>query len=189
LFELEDLSLIEGLKSGNAEAIEIIYNQSFPKVKSLILKNSGSESDAYDVFQEALELVLLKIDTFNINLEGMLILISKRKWIDRLRKQKTKENYKLNSSLNYEMEEDAEQKLIAKEKEFLRTKLLEDSFQQLSEICKTLMSLVKTGMEVDRIVKQMNFSSANTMYRRKAACMKRWSELLKQDGQYQQYFE
>ncbi len=186
---MEDKALIDGLKAGDATSIGKLYEECFPKVRSLILNNNGSESDAYDIFQEALELILLKIETFTMNLEGMIILICKRKWIDKLRSHKTSEKFVQSVSLQYDMEEDAEQKLIEKEKAFLRTRLLDQAFMQLSETCMKLMTMVKEGVQVEDIVNSMNFSSANTLYRRKAACMKRWSELVKQDKQYSQYFE
>ena len=186
---MNDKALIDGLKAGDTKSIEKIYELCFPKVRALILKNNGSESDAYDVFQEALELMLLKMDTFKMNLEGMIILICKRKWIDKLRSYKTNEKFVKSTSLQYNMQEDVEQVLIEKEKAYLRTQLLEHGFQQLSETCMRLMTMVKEGLQVEDIVKKMSFSSANTLYRRKAACMKRWSELVKQDIQYSQYFE
>lgn len=186
---MEDKVLIDGLRSGDVKTIRAIYDQCFPKVRTLIVNNSGSESDAYDVFQEALELILLKMDTFKVNLEGMIILICKRKWIDKLRKKKSKDTFEQSASLQYKIESDAEQKLIDNEKAHLRTQLLEKSFRLLSDTCKRLMLLVKQGVDVQEIIKTMEFASANTMYRRKAACMKRWSEMVKEDKLYSQYFQ
>ena len=186
---MEDNELIRGLKNGDTNVIEKIYDLSFPKVRSLILKNSGDEADAHDVFQEALELILLKIDTFHTNFEGMLILICKRKWIDRLRKRKATEKVRNDVSLRYDIEEDVEKSLIQKEKAFLRTQILDKTFLQLSETCQKLMTLIKQGIKVNEIVNQMAFSSANTLYRRKAACMERWSKIVKEHKDYSRYFE
>ena len=40
---MEDKELIDGLKSGDAKSIGKIYEQCFPKVRSLVINNSGSE--------------------------------------------------------------------------------------------------------------------------------------------------
>lgn len=186
---MEDHELIKGLKNGNSKIVEYIYDNVFPKVKSLVISNSGSESDAYDIFQEALELILLKFDTFHTHLEGMIILICKRKWIDKLRKNKSSEKVRNSASLRYEIQEDAEKTLIQNERAYLRTQILETSFQQLSETCQNLMTLIKQGFKVNDIVEQLSFSSANTLYRRKAACMERWSQLVKENKAYTTYFE
>jgi len=61
---------------------------------------------------------------------------------------------------------------------------MEKYFTQLSDTCQQLLSLLKQGLKVEAIVKTLAFSNANTLYRRKAACMQRWSTLIKNDQEY-----
>ena len=65
---------------------------------------------------------------------------------------------------------------------------MEKYFSELSETCQMLMSLLKKGMKVEEVIREMSFSSANTLYRRKAACMERWSTLIKEDKLYKELF-
>ncbi len=159
----------------------------FPPVKNWVLSNSGTEEDAYDLFQETLEVILLKIDTLNSSLIGLIMRIAKNKWIDNLRKvsreNRTKEEVKY---LTDRAQLSSEEKTAINEQQKYR--LMEKYFTQLSTTCQQLMSLLKQGKKVQEIVSEMSFSSANTLYRRKAACMERWTSLIKEDKLYKQIF-
>jgi len=52
--------------------------------------------------------------------------------------------------------------------------MLDGTFQKLSPLCQKLLKLVESNATTDEIVAQMEMNSANTMYRRKFACMKSW---------------
>ena len=52
--ENPEKQLIEALRRGENEAYKTVYKEHFSLLKSFILKNGGSVTDAQDVFQEAL---------------------------------------------------------------------------------------------------------------------------------------
>lgn len=184
---MSDQELFNGLKNGDEQSIRMIYSTLFPAVRNWVLKNSGNEADAYDVFQETLEVVLLKIERLNSSLIGLIMRVAKNKWIDKLRKSnkesRTKEE--LRQLRDHEQLDGEEQYAINKQEKY---KLMEKYFSELSETCQMLMSLLKKGMKVEEVVREMSFSSANTLYRRKAACMERWSTLIKEDKLYKELF-
>lgn len=186
---LSDIELFNGLKSGKEEIIEKIYDNIFPVVKSYIKNNSGEESDAFDVFQESLEIILLKIDNLEMKFENLIVLISKRRWLDRLRKSKVKKKHAAGLKTQAEDDSNIEKTLIEKEQAYLRSKILDETFERLSETCQKLMVLLKQGKSISTIVDMMSFTSSNTVYRRKAACMDRWSTLVKAHKNYSTYFE
>ena len=181
---LSNNKLLHGLKSGDRVIVESIYADIFPKVKSWVLNNKGKEEDAYDIFQEVLETILLKIDSVHTTFEGLVMQIAKYKWIDKIRKAKTVSSNNDFVSVKTDTENTIDDSLIEKERDYLKYKLLDNYFTQLSPICQALMLKVKKGMSVDKIVYDLEFKSANTMYRRKAACIERWSKLIKQDKNY-----
>jgi len=182
-----DQELFNGLKRGDRKSIVSIYSSVFPVVKKWVLENNGDEADAYDVFQESLEAILLKIDSLNASFGGLVLRISKNKWIDKLRKQKTTD--KMKSQMLYLSQQDqisSEEDLAIKEQ--LKYQLMEKYFSQLSSICQQLMALLKRGKTVTEVVAELSFSNANSLSRRKAACMERWSKLIKQDKEYNTLF-
>ena len=163
--------------------IERIYDSLLPKVKSWVIANSGSEADARDVFQEGLETILLRIEKIESSFEGLVMTICKRKWIDRLRK--TKRTVSLKPILASEVDVDLTETEVAYNKYIL----MEKYFLQLSETCQQVMKLIRQGINVAEIVKRLSFTNANTLYRRKAACMQRWSQLIKTDSSYANLYE
>jgi len=180
---MTDLELFEGLKSGDRKSVNQLYTQFFPSVRKWISRNSGGEDDAYDVFQECLETMLLKIDKLDYNLGGLIMRICQRKWYDQLRKKSRGDRVRNDENLRQE-DEGIEERITKHEEDYLRHKILDDAFKKLSELCQQLLELIKQGVSTEEILSELNFNKANTLYRRKAACMQRWTELVKEDPRY-----
>lgn len=179
---MKENDLFIGLKEGDRIAIKTIYKDFFPKVKQWVLNNNGSSQDAADIFQEVLETILLKIETVNSSFEALVIQMTKYKWIDKIRKKKTARNHQVNVEKSDSMS--SENQIITSEQEYIKYKLLDKHFTQLSELCQALILKLKEGLSASEIVNALNFKSANTLYRRKAACIERWSTLIKADKNY-----
>ena len=172
------------LKSGNRSVIRAIYARVLPKVQHLICQLGGSTEDANDIFQEALETILVKIDDVQHNFDGLVLQISRHKWIDRIRKN-SREQVR-NSAATRLLEEapGSDDRILEKEREYLQYKIMEKTFSSLSEKCQRLLTLIRQGKQPSEIVKILDFSSTNTLYRRKFACIERWSILVKQSAEY-----
>lgn len=87
-----DQRFIIYLKENNSEGINEIYKLYSGNIKRFIVKNSGDEDDAADIFQESL------IDIYNLAhrpsfvltcpFEAFLVTICKRKWLNAIKKRK-----------------------------------------------------------------------------------------------------
>lgn len=88
------LSLIERLKSDDEQTLKALYLASYRALANFVLRNTGSEDDAKDIYQEAFIVVWrnVQLDRFAPINEGefgaYLIRVGKNKWIDVLRKSK-----------------------------------------------------------------------------------------------------
>jgi len=52
---LPDIEIINRVEAGQLHGVmDVLYESQYPKLKSYILKNNGSEHDAEDIFQEAM---------------------------------------------------------------------------------------------------------------------------------------
>lgn len=182
-FTVDDLSLFNGLKNGDSQAINKIYQGICPKVIAWVKSNSGTEDDGYDLFQETLEVILLKIKSLDSNLSGLIMRIAQRRWIDKLRGQKKMRIVSMDQSIE---KLDDEEKLALVEYE--KHKLMDQTFEKLSELCQKIITKLKEGQSVENIVQSLELSSANTLYRRKSACIERWSLLIKQQNKYKELF-
>lgn len=185
---MEDKHLLRGLKQGDAKTLQYIYTNIFPKVNSWITKHDGSTADAYDIFQEVMESILLNIDTIHKSFSATVMYLTKNKWIDKIRKDRTRFKVRNNMEQRQEHESGIESKLVHNELEYLKYKLMEETFSTLSELCQKVITLLKKGKDTNEIVTALKFKSANTMYRRKAACIERWSQIIKENKNYKNLF-
>jgi len=180
---LSDQELFMGLKNGDMKIIKAIYQSMLPRVTAMILKNRGDHDDAQDIFQETLEIILIKIEKVDSSFAGLLMRIAKNRWIDKLRKRKKMEIVSLNDDSN----QAADIQATDLNKEYDKFQLMEKTFSQLGELCQNLLTLIKAGKSTGDIVAQLEFNSPNTMYRRKTACIQKWSELVKQNSTYKTF--
>ena len=58
---LSDEEIITGLRKRDNRVLQYIYKNTFNPVKQLVLSNTGSESDAEDIFQETLIIIFKKL--------------------------------------------------------------------------------------------------------------------------------
>lgn len=186
---MDDFDLFEGLKSGHRPSVKKIYDTLLPRIEYWITSNNGSKADAQDIFQETLETIILKIEKVHTSFEALVLLLSKRKWIDRLRRNKVYAKVRSDASDRLTDNETEGDLYIEEESSYLKFKILDETFASLSQTCQELMTLIRNENSVDTILKKMQFASANTMYRRKAACTERWSKLVKEHKLYSSYFE
>ncbi len=89
--------LVERLKSDDENTLNALYAANYKTLEFYVLRNNGSVDDAKDIYQEAFLAVWrnVQLDRFTPNDEGdfaaYLIRVAKNKWIDELRKNKTKQ--------------------------------------------------------------------------------------------------
>jgi len=178
---MSDLELFKGLKSGDRTGVQSIYDRYLPVAEQWIRANSGTTEDARDLFQECLEILILKIESCNESLQGLIMTIIKRRWIDRLRSVK-RQNIIMGETVH---EQDSRNE---DDTAYDKYRLMEITFEQLSSLCQQLMTAIKRGMQVEQMVEELGFKSANTLYRRKAACIERWSVLVKESQVYKQLY-
>jgi RNA polymerase sigma factor (sigma-70 family) len=87
-------SFLTTLRSNNENLLKLLYLEGFGVVKQFVLHNSGSEEDAYDVYQEAYLATWRNVQLSRFSpLDGQafiayLVRIAKNKWIDELRRRK-----------------------------------------------------------------------------------------------------
>ena len=67
--------------------------------------------------------------------------------------------------------------LEAVEEEQIRQRKLDAAFSELSELCQKLLRLLVSGVSSTEAAAQLGMANANTVYRRKNACVGRWKTL------------
>jgi len=180
--QLSDEDLISKLKSSkysdNDEAMNFLYSAMYRKISSYISKNSGSEQDTDDIFQDSL-IALYKAAKINrlddiSNVQAYFFSICRNQWLKALKKSKR------TTQITDEYDTVAEDpiqvsSLLSKEKSALIDRLLKG----LGEGCRNiLIYYYYERLKMKEIMKRMNFSSAQVAKNKKSSCMKKLKEVV-----------
>lgn len=171
--------LILGFIENDRRCIEHIYSENFKTVEQYILKNSGKEDDAKDIYQEAIVAAWLNLKEgrFEVqtgkSLGGYIYQIAKYKWLDKLRSKEYRTTLRLvhdNQTQSEEFEE------YGKEEE-QEIQYLKELYSQLNEKCKAILNrFYYEKKSLAEIGQDLNYDSA-TVKTLKYRCMKKLRDL------------
>lgn len=164
-----DFPLIQAIKSGNEKALGLFYQDNFGKILHLVLKNSGSDDDARDVYQDGMMEVVLQIrggrlDQLSSRLSTYLYSVCYYKWIDRLR-QKGK-------TMQTDFDDDLETAVIEEEDSAPYLPALEKVLMQIGEKCLQLLkAFYYEKLTMTQIASKLGFADDNSAKSQKNKCM------------------
>lgn len=158
------------IKQNDNATLSELYNANFGKVKRYVLRNSGDEQQAKDIYQEAFMAMWrnVKNDKFSAQNEtainGYLFKIAKYKWLDYVRSVK----YKNTTFINREIEYD-EPEVDISEGNTHKMKFMMECLGHLGDRCQTLLKLFyferKPYKEIAQILEMDEASARNAKYR------------------------
>lgn len=154
-----DQKYINALVNNDVHLLEELYQKYASKIKWMVIQNSGSETDAADIFQEALLALYQKATTENFiltcPLEAFLYLICRNKWLKVLGKRKTA-GVTFTDVEEYNIGEDsfrlAEETSLKQE----RRNLLLEKLALLGESCRQLLQLSWEGHSMEEVAKMLH---------------------------------
>ena len=182
-----DTIYIKALAENDTFIINRIYKQFSPKIIAFVKKNSGNETEAQDLFQDALIAIFHKAVDKDFKLtcpfDAYLFMVCRNKWFNILRSKGKKRvtlvepntfnNDKQTETLSNEtVIEDEKQKLFDK-------KLLE-----ISPKCQEVLKLSWAGNAMDKVAELLNVSYGYAR-KKKSECMKKLSSLIQNSSEYQ----
>ncbi|TSE09860.1 RNA polymerase sigma factor [Aquimarina algiphila] len=173
-------SIIEGIVVGDERIIKKFYEKHLPQVKSYILKNSGSEADAEDVFQDAMVFVYEKLENNSLQLTSSLgtfvYSVCRNLWRNKLKgNKKTVHN---ESILSISKANDLD--IIDQINDNERRYVFQKCFLKLGTGCQELLSLFFEGVSMKDIAKQNGYSEAYTR-KKKFGCKNKLVAMVKED--------
>lgn len=178
-----DQKYINALLENDAVVLEELYQRFSEKIKWMIIRNNGTETDAADIFQDALLSIYNKARagsfTLTCPLEAFLYLICKNKWLNTLNKRKTQkvtitdtEGFNHIGEDNFKL---AEECVLQQE----RNNLLTEKLAEMGDSCKKILRLSWSGIAMDEVARQLNVTYAYAR-KKKSECMARLITLVKQ---------
>jgi RNA polymerase sigma factor (sigma-70 family) len=182
---LKENETIYNLRQGDKrKALKGLYTSYFKKVERLVINRGGNSADAEDVFQESVMVFYEKVTTNkltedNCNVGGYLMTVSKNIWLNKLKKEITREKYHNRQDLET-IHEDDFKRLVDKEQQNILNQVL----NTLGEKCKTILKHVAyDGYTMKEISEKMGFASVDVAKTAHYRCKKKMIDFVKSNKQ------
>ncbi|SMP12843.1 RNA polymerase sigma factor, sigma-70 family [Algoriphagus winogradskyi] len=174
--------LTKAIINNDNVVLQSIYKLGFPKVQHFILRNSGSEDQAKDIFQDAFISFWTNIRSGKFAPEnesalvGYLFQIAKNKWLDHLRSSKTKKTVPLEER---DITDFPNLEVHDKEAYYLK---IEYAFQKIGKDCHELLTRFYFKKESLTQVSRAMGWTAQTAKNNKYRCMQKLKNII-QEGE------
>lgn len=179
-------AIIDGLKTSDNVVLEYVYRKYFPVVRFFVIKNSGTDEDAQDIFQEALILIYRRLKEESLNLtcafKTYLYSVCRILWLRQLEKRKIKTDGLVDNQVFVHLEEQVEDQ--AKEQE--RFRLYQKHFGTLRKDCQEILQLFLKKVPLKEIAKMVNISSEKYLKKRKYECKEMLIKRIQNDPTFKQ---
>lgn len=183
-----DEAIIDGLKKRDSGIIRYVYKEYYPTIKFLITTNSGTETDAEDVFQDALMVLFKKIAREDLILTSsfktFLYSICRNLWLQRLDRRVFRNEF-------LEMEDLSELQdnlyLEQPEEEHEKYRLFQQHFLKLSEDCQKILQLFLGKTSLKEIAEIMGFKTEKYAKVRKYMCKEKLKNSIINDPNFKKY--
>ena len=180
--------IIRGIRNKQNHVILWLYEQILPILEIYVGKMGGSSSDAKDLFQEAMIVVFQKIrkEAFEPrkNMPEYIVGICKKMWFDRLsEKQKT-----LNIEFLEEKDDQLGDEMLVDPEpvnpEEIKRALYLRHITALKKECREILYMVRQGITLEEISRLYGYPDARIIYNKKAYCLQKLIERIKNDPEY-----
>jgi RNA polymerase sigma factor (sigma-70 family) len=177
--------ILNGIRKRENEVLSFVYNEYFYLIKNYVIVNGGKETDAGDIFQEAIVVIFknLKNREFEINcsfgayLLGLCKIIWNKKRVEYItRETPMREDFECTPS--------NEEKLLEDYRQNLRNRLFQKHYRNLESHCKKVLRMFYKNNSFEEIALEMGYKNAEVAKRRKYLCLKYLTEQIKADPEY-----
>ena len=174
---------LERLRAGDRQTVEAIYDQCFGMIANWVRKNSGTQKDAEDVFQDALVSLYQRAGepdfSLSCKLSTFIFSIAKNIWLYRLRSKGRHvfTDVDATDSIPHSDMQLADELIEKAEAEFVYQR----NFDKLSERCRQVLTLFFNGLSMQEITQKMGLVSDNATRKKKHHCKNELISLVEKD--------
>lgn len=174
--------LLAAYATGERIAAEKIYSQQFPIVNGWLLKNGGNESDAADVFQEAMVILFEKAqqETFRLTcrIGTYLFAISKHLWYKKLQKVQRQPDFLPNNVGADETDLVYEEDINVQREREMHFEQLSAALDRLGEPCSSLLkAFYHHDKSMQQIAADFGYTNPDNAKTQKYKCLARLRKL------------
>ena len=176
--------ILDGLRNRDTNVLDFIYKSFFQQIKIFINKNSGTDEDAQDIYQDAILVIYQKskIDnlTLNCSFSTYLFSVCRLLWLKQLKERKRKKLYIEDSGKFVELDEGITELFEYNEKQ----KLFQDHFKKLSYNCQKILELFLARISLKEIANILSYKSESYVKKRKSKCKDKLVDNIKSDPEF-----
>jgi len=181
--KISDSAIIDGIRRQDDQILNWLYDNYLETVRYHVLKNSGSESDIPDVFQESIITLYRQVtaDGFSLttDLKGYFFGIARNVWKVQLRKKMR------NTGIEGDFPDNEE----GDDPNLVLETIVSRAFRKLSNDAQKILTLFSEGLSYPEIASLMNFKSESYARRKKYMSKEALMELIKSDPEYKDYLD
>ncbi|MBA7686301.1 hypothetical protein ES703_94744 [subsurface metagenome] len=172
----------------NDQVLNNLYTNVFPKIKTYICSNAGTEDDALDIFQDAIVILCkqIKLGRYDTKYEiaAFLYSVSRNLWINKVKKDQRQTSFPENfeEKENYDFTDD----IITDQK----AKTLKEVIRELGEKCfKLLQYALYQNISNKEICRLMGFATVNAVKTQKYKCKQKLIKMIELNPSYREIIE
>lgn len=178
-----DKAIIEGIRRQDDRILKWLYTNYHSTVRHHVLRNSGTEADVSDVFQESIITLFKQISENKLklssDLKGYFFGIARNIWSSQLRKKMQETGFE--SDIPDDTDRDAEDLVLER--------IVARVFSKLGEDSRTILTLFAEGLSYQEIAEEMNLKNEAYARRKKYLSKEALLELIKKDPEYKDYLK
>jgi len=175
---------LNAIKTRNNNLIGEIYERFLPKVIGFVVKNSGHEDDARDIFNKAIFQLSARLEktdfTMKSSFEGYLFTACKNLWRRELNRRKHRRVTSSNVKELYYEQKDMTQSLLEQE----RWELFKEMLEKITDNCKQVLQLFFAKKSGKDIMETLGYASETVVRQRVFRCKSQLANLIKKDSRF-----
>lgn len=182
---------IEGIRTGDKRVLNEIYKKFYSRTQYMVIRNSGTEEDARDLFQEALVAVYDRVNGRPLELtckfSTYLYSICRNLWLKQLRKR----------SVHFiDISAPEAEAALPEADELEEVTLWHDRYQlymrkfgEIGEQCRKLLLRFMQGADMKTIAAEFGFASESYAKKRKFKCKEQLIQRITEDADYKRIMQ
>ncbi|MGC8864351.1 MAG: RNA polymerase sigma factor [Bacteroidales bacterium] len=182
--------ILEGIRRNDPQVLHYVYQTYFKKVVHFVTSNSGTSTEASDVFQEALIVVFQRVrkegPTLTRSFRSFFLGVIRNLWLKQLEARRRTQFQELSDSGDIDVFQVRDDLYSAYDEALLR-QLIHKYFNGLSEQCRTILELYARKMSVKDIAEQLGLTE-NFVKKRKYECKEKLIRDLMNDPLFKHIF-
>jgi len=184
-----DSIYINALITNNEPLLKELYQKCFGKIRNFVTQHNGTEEDAWDILQEAMTSIFLKIKQQPFNLtcpfDAFIYIVCRNLWIKQLR-NKHLPGVTVDPDMVSSIKAD-DDLIIAEEcaRQQERRKLFLEKLNELGDGCRELLQQNWRGAQLNEVAAKLKITYGYAR-KRKTECMAKLILMIKQSPLYEQ---